>query len=134
MRRRRPGSSPRWRGVPGSNPFFVAELGRAGLDAAPVPAGVRELVARRVARLPGDCRALLDAAAVLGREIDIALFAAVSGQGADAVLDALRPAIEERVLERPPGRAGLRFIHDVVREALLTGLAPGSGRGSTRVS
>ncbi len=108
------------------NPFFVAELGRLLADpAAPqdqVPGAVRDAVRRRLDRLPGACRELLDVAAVLGREFALTRVADVAGRPADEVLDELTPALDDGLLDRPRGRLGLRFGHDLVRETLLVEL------------
>ena len=102
----------------GGNPFFVGELARMLADgrAGPVPAAVRDVVRLRLGRLPAGCRALLDLAAVAGGELDEPLLGAVVG---GPVTDALRPALDDGVLVRPPGRTAPRFAHDIVREALL---------------
>ncbi len=109
----------------GGNPFFVGELARL-LRTAPyglrVPAAVRDIVRARIQRLPESCRVLLGSAAVLGRDIDPALLASVTR--AAAVLDDLRPAVDDGVLDQPAGRTGLRFTHDLVRESVLADLAP----------
>ena len=57
------------------NPFFVAELARGltGDGAASlvdVPLGIREVVRRRLARVPPAARSLLTVASVVGREFD----------------------------------------------------------------
>ncbi len=105
----------------GGNPFFVGELVRAGTAALRVPSAVRDVVRARIRRLPEPCRALLGAAAVLGRDVDAALLSAVTGVG--GVLDDLRPALDDGVLDHPAGRVGLRFTHDLVRESVLADLA-----------
>ena len=105
----------------GGNPFFVGELVRAGTAALRVPSAVRDVVRARIRRLPEPCRALLGAAAVLGRDVDAALLSAVTGVG--GVLDDLRPALNDGVLDHPAGRIGLRFTHDLVRESVLADLA-----------
>jgi len=105
----------------GGNPFFVGELVRAGTAALRVPSAVRDVVRARIRRLPEPCRALLGAAAVLGRDVDAALLSAVTG--VDGVLDELRPALDDGVLDHPAGRVGLRFTHDLVRESVLADLA-----------
>lgn len=106
----------------GGNPFLVGELVRAWRAGTPdesVPVGVRDVVRARLDRLPAACRALLHPAAVLGRELDLDLLGGVAGLSADRVVDDLAPAVADGVLERPPGRSGLRFSHDLVREAVL---------------
>ncbi|OLL96546.1 putative transcriptional regulator [Pseudonocardia sp. Ae406_Ps2] len=108
----------------GGNPLFVRELARlvaaegpsAAADA--VPAGVREVLRRRVARLPASTRTALARVSVLGRELDTddALDLAASADGDDP-LDALEPAVLGGMLLEPePGR--LRFSHDLVRDTL----------------
>ncbi|MFC4943146.1 helix-turn-helix transcriptional regulator [Pseudonocardia sp. GCM10023141] len=109
------------------NPFFVGELGRALADPGAVggvPGAVRDAVHRRVHRLPPGVRSLLDVAAVLGREFAPARLAAVAATSVETLLEELGPAIDDGVLERPQGRTGLRFGHDLVRETLLMELAP----------
>ena len=106
----------------GGNPFFVGELARVlRTGEVRVPAAVRDVVRSRIHRLPEPCRALLGPAAVLGREVDPALLASVTG--VQGVLDELRPALDDGVLDHPAGRAGLRFAHDLVRETVLADLA-----------
>jgi DNA-binding CsgD family transcriptional regulator len=107
----------------GGNPFFVGELARAGPAALRVPAAVRDVVRARVRRLPEPCRALLGHAAVLGRDVDATLLASVTG--VDEVLDHLRPALDDGVLDQPAGRIDLRFTHDLVRESVLADLTAG---------
>ncbi len=78
------------------NPFFVEEVvrhlietglmfehdGRGGSPVTPaqigVPEGVKEVLARRLARLSDTCRTLLSHAAVLGREFPFELLPAMA--------------------------------------------------------
>nr|WP_238455406.1 hypothetical protein [Micromonospora sp. ATA51] len=76
----------------GGNPFFVRELARllaAEGDAAlaAVPAGVRDVIRHRLGQLPEATRTVLRQAAVIGRDVDPEVLAAVAGE--DAMLDAL---------------------------------------------
>ena len=114
----------------GGNPFFVGELVRAGTAALRVPSAVRDVVRARIRRLPEPCRALLGAAAVLGRDVDAALLSAVTG--ADGVLDDLRPALDDGVLDHPAGRIGLRFTHDLVMSPVWAFLRSRRDSGSSR--
>ena len=104
----------------GGNPFFVQQLARLR-DAGGghgVPVAVRELVSRRLARLPSDTATLLGVAAVAGTEFDVALL----GDPAEAVA-ALEPAVRARIVT--PGDAGaFRFVHDLFRECLYDDLGP----------
>ncbi|MEV8514867.1 AAA family ATPase [Dactylosporangium sp. NPDC051484] len=100
------------------NPFFLVELLRLR-GGADIPAAVTDVVARRVARLPDPTQHLLRAAAVIGRQYDLDLLAAVAGHDADSVLDDLDPALAAGVVleeETAPGR--FRFAHALVRDVV----------------
>jgi DNA-binding CsgD family transcriptional regulator len=119
------------------NPLFVQEYLRL-LEAEnrsqqgtterrwPVPEGVREVIGRRLDRLPPSCRDLLRLAAVAGRDFRVDILEQASGQAGDALLDALQDAIEARLVEEVPGDPGrLRFAHALIRDTLYEELAPG---------
>ena len=116
------------------NPFFTTELARmlgeqgqsgaAAVSASAVPNGVRDVLRRRVSVLPESTVKLLDVAAVLGRQIDLELLAAVAGQSLDDCLDDVEPALLHRLLEVPEAAPGaVRFTHALVREALSEGMS-----------
>lgn len=107
----------------GGNPFFVRETARLlaaeGVDAAvsAVPAGVRDVLGRRIARLPAAARTVLVHAAVLGRDIGLDLLVELTGQPEDVVLDAVEAGLVLGLLTEPhPGR--LAFPHALVRDTL----------------
>lgn len=107
----------------GGNPLFVRELARLmvaeGVDAAHggIPAGVGDVVRRRLARLPPQTATALRQAAVLGREIDITLLGELARSDDDELLDALEPAVLAGLLDEPaPGR--IRFAHNLIRDIL----------------
>ncbi|RGA01602.1 hypothetical protein DI270_028655 [Microbispora triticiradicis] len=113
----------------GGNPFYLRELIRLldsehRLDAASlgVPEGVREVIGRRVGRLPEETRALLEAAAVLGREVSFDALEAACGLGAEEVMLRLEPAVATGLLVEVPGGFDYRFSHALVRDALYAGL------------
>jgi DNA-binding SARP family transcriptional activator len=105
----------------GGNPFFVRELARlvdaegpAALDG--VPAGVRDVIRHRLARLPRPARTVLRQAAVAGRDIDVEVLVAAADDE-ELVLDALESALLAGFLaEHRPDR--LRFAHALVRDTL----------------
>ncbi|MGV0810363.1 BTAD domain-containing putative transcriptional regulator [Mycolicibacterium boenickei] len=107
----------------GGNPLFVRELARLmaaeGTDAVwgSVPVGVRDVLRRRLARLPGPTVTALRQAAVLGREVDIDLLAELGRRDPDDLLDALEPAVLLGLLDEP-GPGQLRFAHALVRDTL----------------
>ena len=107
----------------GGNPFLVQQLIRLPPGAAGLPAGVREVLGRRLARLPSECIRLLEVAAVTGREVSLGVVAHASGVPADQVARAFEPAAWAGVVERPDPLT-VRFTHDLFREALSAGLDP----------
>jgi DNA-binding SARP family transcriptional activator len=111
------------------NPFFVTELLRlddpAALTHGPLPAGIRDVVRRRVARLPHPARTLLDTAALVGRDVDLRLVGGLCGLEGDAGLEAAATAVAEGLLAEVLGRiGGYRFTHALVQETLVADLSP----------
>ncbi|GAB2817489.1 BTAD domain-containing putative transcriptional regulator [Actinocorallia aurea] len=111
----------------GGNPFYLGELLR--LPAAErglglrVPPGVREVISRRVARLPEGTGALLRTASVLGREFGPEMLSAVSGAQVPDVLSRLEPAVAVGLLTELPDGFDYAFAHPLVRDALYSGLS-----------
>ena len=108
------------------NPFFVEEVLRHGgdLEDAGVPEGVREVTARRIARLPESAREAMQVACVIGREFDFGLLEALGPLSGDALVGALDEAVEARVLREVGGRVGrYAFAHALVRATLYDGLS-----------
>ncbi|HZG95679.1 MAG TPA: hypothetical protein VEZ46_13315, partial [Mycobacteriales bacterium] len=74
----------------------------------------------RLAALPADTRAVLDVAAVIGREADLSLLAHATGRPVDECIDALEPALASRIFVPVPELSGRhRFAHALVHEAAL---------------
>ena len=128
-------------GETAGNPFYVREMlsllaekgdivrrdGRwvPGLPLAhlDVPDSVRDVVERRLTRLPDQTSEMLAVAAVLGERFDLALLAAARGESETSVIETLRPAVSARlVAETDAGR--YQFIHALVRSALEDALGP----------
>ena len=126
----------------GGNPFFVRELllnlaespgrtaGTNGDDPGEVPAGIREVVGRRLWRLQRVTRQTLEVAAVLGIEFDREVVAEASGPTHDrrAGLDALDEADRARLVV-PMAGGRYRFAHAIVRDTIYAGLATGRRLG-----
>jgi hypothetical protein len=112
----------------GGNLFFVREVARllvaqGAVGSPAIPASVREVLERRLARLPQQCHALLATAAVAGDPIDEPLVAAVSGLDEATVVELLDVAARTRLLVHDPTTAArFRFAHALVREVLEDGL------------
>ncbi|GAA4563989.1 hypothetical protein GCM10023176_09140 [Micromonospora coerulea] len=106
----------------GGNPFFVRELARllaaeGAAALAAVPAGVRDVIRHRLARLPEATRTVLRQAAVIGRDADPDVLAALAGD--EATLDALDQAAQAGFLTAQ----GTRFTHILVRDTLYGDLS-----------
>jgi DNA-binding SARP family transcriptional activator len=112
----------------GGNPFFVRETIRlldsegAAAATSEVPAGVAEVLKRRIARLPATAQTILAQAAVIGVEPAIDVLADVSGNADDVVLDAVEAGLLSGLVTEPAaGR--IRFAHALVRDTLYEGLS-----------
>ncbi|MED7930310.1 BTAD domain-containing putative transcriptional regulator [Nonomuraea sp. LP-02] len=112
------------------NPFFVRETVRL-LDAegaadrasatevlSRVPSGVRDVLRRRISRLPSGAQQILLQAAVIGRDVDLDVLIAVAGDE-DAVIEAVEAALLAGLVTEP-GPGLLRFDHDLVRDTIYS--------------
>ena len=114
------------------NPFFVTELLRLlqsegdlraddALAAArqEIPVGVRDVLRRRLARLPEQTNTVLLVAAVAGREFDLDLVEALTELDEERALEAIEAAVVAGLVvedEQAVGR--YRFAHALVGETL----------------
>ncbi len=119
--------------VSNGNPLLVSELGRhlaAGAALATVPRSVRDGVARRLARRTPACVELVHFAAVAGRTFQVGLLATVTGRPAVLVLTDLDEALAASLVEPTDRPGAFRFVHALVREAVLAtmGTAELAGR------
>jgi tetratricopeptide (TPR) repeat protein len=121
----------RLRARSGGNPFFVGELLReaqeAGDDDERLPAGVRDVIARRLARLDDATLRVLDVAAVCGLEFDVTLLAGVDERPVVEVLEALDGASEAALVGATDRRGRYAFAHALVAETIVSAL-PASRR------
>ena len=112
------------------NPFFVGELARllegpGAVASDDVPPGVRDVIRRRIERLPDGADRLLAAAAVVGREFDLSIAARVADLDPDddATLDLVDAAVGAHLLAEGARIGRYRFTHALVQDALRTGLS-----------
>ncbi|MBB6351223.1 BTAD domain-containing putative transcriptional regulator [Nonomuraea muscovyensis] len=134
------------------NPFFVRETVRlldseAAADRASaaevlsrVPSGVRDVLRRRISRLPAGAQQILLQAAVIGRDVDVDVLVDVAGDierrssrgesdagaaderrgdSTDAVVEAVEAALLAGLVTEP-GPGLLRFDHDLVRDTIYS--------------
>ncbi|HEX5501877.1 MAG TPA: AAA family ATPase, partial [Thermomicrobiales bacterium] len=117
------------------HPFFTLELLRdlaetGALESGPdgwrvgeltrddVPLVLRQVIDSRLARLGASSRALLELAAVIGQEVPVALWQAVSGASDDALAATLAWARAANMLVETRDGASWRFSHALLREVL----------------
>jgi DNA-binding CsgD family transcriptional regulator len=92
------------------NPFFIAELVEAG--PGELPQSAREAVLARVARLSGDARRALEAAALIGARVEVDVLRDVVSSDADAIDECLTAGL---LVSDPPV---FRFRHEIARRAV----------------
>ena len=113
------------------NPYFVEEVlrdlaaaGALRLEDIDVPLTVQDLIVRRLGRLGGEARTVLQAAAVIGTEFDIDVLELATAMGRDPLLDALDDALASGLLTELPRAVGrFAFVHALARETLYQRLS-----------
>jgi DNA-binding CsgD family transcriptional regulator len=106
------------------NPLYTEELLAAGTDGrGAAPQSLRDAFIARIEELSPDAQRIARVVSV-GRVIDEATLAAVTGLELDAVQAALRDAVAEQVLISCD-ETGFGFRHALLREALHDDLLPG---------
>ena len=126
------------------NPFFVEEvlhhLSETGalvvdgdgeglvldrpIEELGIPEGVREVIGRRLSRLPAGADEALSVAAVVGREFTVELVEECGRVNGDDLVDVLDAAVNARLLTEVAGRVGrYTFSHALVRQVLYDELS-----------
>ncbi len=112
----------------GGNPFYVRESARlldsegALVALSEVPEGVRDVLRRRLGRLPEASVVILRLAALAGREADVDVLVAAADSDEAGVLDALEAGLIAGLLTEPAA-GQVRFVHALVRDALVADLS-----------
>ena len=125
----------------GGNPFFVGQVMRhlsetgalvrrdgrwtAGKPGSGLglPEGARDVISRRLARLPDESAETLAVAAVIGDQFELEVLARAGGETEIATLRALDPALAARLVTEAAGPVtGHRFVHALVRATLYDAL------------
>lgn len=121
------------------NPFFVGEVLRHLIETGgvrrvgerwtvaegehvAVPEGVRDVVGRRLNRLPQTANDVLSVASVFGRDFEVTPLMDVVDATENSVLDALDQAVRARLVEEV-GVDRYRFAHALVRTTLYEELS-----------
>jgi len=92
---------------------------RGDVAALGIPEGIKEAIGRRLGRLPEATNKILSLAAVIGRQFDVRLLAAIAEGGEDVVLDALEEATRAALVVEVPGEANrFAFSHALIRATL----------------
>lgn len=128
-----------YRGTEG-NPLFIVEMVRAGFGRAltvsdraghaqamlaapaPLPARVRQVLEARLAQLSLPARAVIELAAVLGREFRYSVLARASDLSEDMLVGCLDECWRRRII-RERGEEDYDFSHDKLREVAYAGLS-----------
>lgn len=124
------------------NPFFVLEILRHLADtgaisqgddgrwtanrdvrSAGLPVSVREVVSRRIGSLGTETERVLSLAAVIGRDFDIGLLAAIAGRSEEEVIDCCDAAVEAEVLETTVDPERYTFAHALFEHTIYEGLS-----------
>jgi DNA-binding CsgD family transcriptional regulator/tetratricopeptide (TPR) repeat protein len=117
------------------NPFFIHELLRdleetgvlryadgawclGELAGSQVPPLVQQVIDGRLQRVSADVQAMLETGAVIGQDVPLDLWRAVSATTDATMIAVVTEATDAHWLQEAPGGHGLRFTHALVREAL----------------
>lgn len=110
----------------GGNPLFVREVARAVADGTwqpdHPPRTVLDVVAARLDHLSTDCRRLVQAAAIVGRDFSLVLVAATLDRPVAWCLPLVDEAIAHGLLHRVGDTGDHRFVHALTRDAVEASL------------
>ena len=111
----------------GGNPFYLTESAKllasegALVAVSEVPEGVRDVLRRRLSRLPPPAVAVLRLAATVGLEADVEVLVDAADTDEDGVITGLEAGVIAGLLTEPaPGR--VRFVHALVRDTVYADL------------
>ncbi|MCG5472092.1 AAA family ATPase [Micromonospora sp. LAH09] len=111
----------------GGNPFYVRESARllaaegTLVATSDVPEGVRDVLRRRLSRLPSSAVSVLRLAATLGREADLRTLVDAADTDEASTLEAVEVGLTAGLLTEPaPGR--VRFVHGLVCDTIYSDL------------
>ena len=100
----------------GGNPFYVTEVVQSGVGE--LPASARDAVLARVTRLSAGAREVLDAAALIGTRVEVALLASVTAGPPSAADELLASGL------LTGDGVAVSFRHEIVRMAVAAAIPP----------
>jgi hypothetical protein len=110
----------------GGNPLFVREVARAMADGTwrhdRPPRTVLDVVAARLDRVSEECRRLVQAAAIVGRDFSAAIVARTLEEPVGQCLPMIDEAIGHGLIDRVGDAGDHRFIHALTRQAVEASL------------
>jgi len=113
--------------VTGGNPLFVREVARAITDGTwqpqQPPRSVLDVVTARLNRVSGDCRRLVQAAAIVGRDFSLTLVVTMLNQPVAQALRLIDEAIAYGLIDRVGEVGEFRFVHALTRDAVAASLS-----------
>lgn len=89
-----------------------------------VPALLRHVIDRRMARLDGEARRLLAQAALIGAAVPLPLWCAIARMNETDLLTVVERAVAARVLAESSIGTDVRFTHALIRQALYEATVP----------
>lgn len=117
--------------VTGGNPLYATQLVRHAIDSGvdledwrgpdavqDIPSAVRELVARRVARLEQPAQSILKTASIIGQEFEMGTLSSAAGIGEQRLLASLEQACGAGLVEEIGDSERFAFVHGLVHRAL----------------
>ncbi len=124
------------------NPFFVEEVmkslveegaiyreaggwERKKIEEIDVPQSIKEVIGRRLERVPEPCQRALSLAAVIGRRFRFEVLQPIGELREEELLDALEEAMRAQLIREEPeaGEVMYDFVHALVREVLYERLS-----------
>jgi tetratricopeptide (TPR) repeat protein/transcriptional regulator with XRE-family HTH domain len=112
----------------GGVPFFVLSYTRALhtnewalVSADEIPSTIVETIRQRIASLPEHGRAVLAAAAIIGRVVPWTLLVDVVDQSVEEINGGLEAVCRAHLMS-DDGKRGYRFVHDLIREVVESDL------------
>ncbi len=113
----------------GGNPLFVREIARAMADGTwrpdRPPSTVLDLVKARLDRVTPQCRRLVQAAAIVGRDFSLGLVARALDEPVGQCLAVIDEAIAYGLVDRVGAIGDYRFVHALTRQAVEASLTTG---------